>query len=120
MFDSTKLIGIVVRTSDGERVFWATSIKEYFALAHMKGIPETGTVVTLDRKGNYHEYTIEDWYAEIDEEGYHMEEVAACYPDEANEPDREDIERNEVLAAYEKQRQETLAKMRAQAEKIPF
>ena len=39
MFDSKKFIGIVVHATDGERVFWATSIKEYHALRAHQGHP---------------------------------------------------------------------------------
>lgn len=120
MFDSKQFIGIVVHASDGERVFWATSIKEYHALGCIKGKPETGTVTTLDREGHYQQYSITEWEDKLQEEAEWIGEVNACYPEEASEHDWDQLDHDEALAAYEKQRQETLAKLQAQAEKIPF
>jgi len=120
MFDSEKFIGIVVHTTDGERVFWATSIKEYHALGHIKGKPETGTVTTLDREGHYQQYSMTEWEDKLQEEAEFIGEVSIYHPEEASEPDWDQIDHDDALAAYETQRQATLAAMRERAEKILF
>jgi hypothetical protein len=104
MFDSKRLISFVVRDSDGQRVFWATSAREYASLSQTQGLPETGTIVTLDRDGHCAEYTVPAFQDLLNEEGLaHAETMAmlqGCMaPDEVYpEHDYELLEHARMLA----------------------
>ena len=108
MFDSARIISTVVRDSEGQRVFWATSAREYAILSLMQGIPETGAVVTMDRDGNVSEYTTAQFQDLLNEEGIAAaEDAAMCLgcegPDDGPEPDYEFEKNYQPIVDYENQ-----------------
>ena len=86
MFDSKRFLGIVVHDSEGQRVFWATSIGEYHRQVRAQGIPETGTVSTMDRDGKAQTYTIAQWQDALQDESEAKAEADAMSTPEPDEP----------------------------------
>lgn len=109
MFDSKRIISTVVRDAEGQRVFWATSAQEYSILGYMQGVPNDGTVVTLDRDGNCKEFTVKQFEDLLNEEGLAAAETAAmCLgctgPDDGPGQDYEQIEHDRLLQEYDRVR----------------
>ena len=87
MFNSKRILSVVVHDSDGQRVFWATRMSEYYRQVRAQGLPETGTVSTFDRDGKAQTYTIAQWQDALPDEGAAQAEADAMSTPEPDEPD---------------------------------
>ncbi|MFN8466229.1 MAG: hypothetical protein U0X20_11800 [Caldilineaceae bacterium] len=87
MFNSKRILSVVVHDSDGQRVFWATRMSEYYRQVRAQGLPETGTVSTFDRDGKAQTYTIAQWQDALQDEGEAQAEADAMSTPEPDEPD---------------------------------
>lgn len=87
MFNSKRILSVVVHDSDGQRVFWATRMSEYYRQVRAQGLPETGTVSTFDRDGKAQTYTIAQWQDALQDEGAAQAEADAMSTPEPDEPD---------------------------------
>ena len=108
MFNSKRILSVVVHDSDGQRVFWATSMSEYYRQLRAQSIPETGTVSTMDRDGKAQTYTIAQWQDALQDEGEAQAEAdAMSTPEPDGEPRDLEEEANYVkLRAYQAQEDE--------------
>ena len=107
MFNSKRILSVVVHDSDGQRVFWATRMSEYYRQVRAQGLPETGTVSTFDRDGKAQTYTIAQWQDALQDEGEAQAEADAMSTPEPDERRDLEEEANYVkLQAYQAQEDE--------------
>ena len=107
MFNSKRILSVVVHDSDGQRVFWATRMSEYYRQVRAQSIPEIGTVSTMDRDGKAQTYTIAQWQDALQDEGEAKAEADAMSTPEPDERRDLEEEANYVkLQAYQAQEDE--------------